>query len=150
MSTLIPAIDGWFTLGAAPALIGRCCRACGTYHFPPTAWWCANPACDGDRLETVELSRRGRVWSYTDARYQPPPPYEPPGGEHHPFAIVAVELERERLVVLGQVASGYGVDDLAVGTQVELVVEPLGGSDDVERMVWKWRPLAATTTGPGS
>jgi hypothetical protein len=40
--------------------------------------------------------------------------------------------------VLGQVASGYGVGDLRVGTRVELVVEPLDPSGS---LVWKWRPV---------
>ncbi|MCU4184208.1 OB-fold domain-containing protein [Acidiferrimicrobium sp. IK] len=140
-SATVPAID-WFTSGATPALLGRRCGACGTYHFPPTAAWCANPACRSDRLETVELARRGTVWSYTDARYQPPPPYQPPSGEHVPFAIAAVRLEREGLIILGQVASGYGVDDLSVGTTVEVVTEVLERVEGVDRTVWKWRPVA--------
>ena len=70
------------------------------------------------------------MWSYTDARYQPPPPYIPRVEPYEPFALAAVELEAEGLVVLGQVADGYGVDDLTVGAPVELVVEPLYTDDD--------------------
>jgi uncharacterized OB-fold protein len=90
-------------------------------------------------METVPLSRRGRVWSYTDAQYQPPAPFVPAHDPFEPFAIAAVELEAERIVVLGQVASGFGVGDLHVGSEVELVVEPL---DPSGALVWKWRPLA--------
>ena len=54
---------------------GKKCPKCGTFAFPPTAQWCPNPACMNDSVETVELSRQATVWSYTDARYQPPPPY---------------------------------------------------------------------------
>ncbi len=60
-----------------PALIGRRCARCGTYQFPPTGEWCPNPACTGESMEAAELSRLGRVWSYTDAQYQPPPPFVP-------------------------------------------------------------------------
>jgi len=28
-----------------------------------------DPRCQGTEFEAVELSRRGKVWSYTDARY---------------------------------------------------------------------------------
>ena len=70
-----PAIDGWFTTGDAPALLGSRCTTCATTYFPPTSGFCRNPACDGDGFEAVELSRRGTVWSYTDAQYQPPAPY---------------------------------------------------------------------------
>jgi uncharacterized protein len=137
-----PAIDGWFTAGDEPALLGTRCQACGTVFFPREEAFCRNPGCAGDAFEEVPLSRRGRVWSYTDARYQPPPPYVPRTEPYEPFALAAVELEAEGLVVLGQVADGYGVGDLAVGAEVELVVEPLYTDDDgVERTTWRWKPL---------
>jgi uncharacterized OB-fold protein len=135
-----PAIEGWFTVGDRPALLGRRCTTCGTYAFPPTVSSCPNPGCAGTDLETVELSRTGRVWSYTDARYQPPPPYVPRSETYEPFGIAAVELAAERLVVLGQVADGYGVADLSLGDEVELVVEPLETIDGVDHFVWRWRP----------
>ena len=133
-----PVIEGWFTTGDEPALIGRRCPACGTYQFPPTGEWCPNPACSSTEMADVELSRRGRVWSYTDAQYKPPAPFVAMTEPFEPFAIAAVELEQERIVILGQVASGYGVGDLQVGSEVEVVVEPLDPSGAV---VWKWRPV---------
>ena len=136
-----PAVEGWFTTGTDPALIGSRCTTCGTVFFPRAADWCRNPACDGTDFEDVELSRRGRVWSYTDAQYQPPPPYLPRDeGEHRPFALAAVELP-EGIVVLGQVADGYGVADLSVGAEVELVVEPLYTDADGEKTIWRWKPV---------
>jgi hypothetical protein len=45
------------------------------------------------------------------------------------------------MVVLGQVADGFGVDDLSVGQEVELVVEPLYAVDDTEYLVYKWKPV---------
>ncbi|HEX6421450.1 MAG TPA: OB-fold domain-containing protein [Acidimicrobiales bacterium] len=140
-----PAVEGWFTTGDAPALLGTRCAQCGTVFFPRETALCRNPGCDGEQLDEVELARRGRVWSYTDARYQPPPPYVPRTDPYQPFALAAVELEGEGIVVLGQVADGYGVDDLAVGAPVELVVEPLYTDEEgVERTVWRWRPVAGT------
>lgn len=140
--TVTPAIDGWFTTGAEPALIGSRCTTCETIFFPRTQGFCRNPVCDGADFEDTELSRRGRVWSYTDARYQPPPPYIPAADPHEPFALAAVELP-ESLVVLGQVAAGYGVADLSVGTEVELVVETLYTDDAGEHTIWRWKPVAA-------
>ena len=141
-ATASPAIEGWFTTEGSPALLGSRCTACGTVFFPREEAFCRNPGCTGEAFDEVPLSRRGRVWSYTDARYQPPPPYVPRTGAYEPFALAAVELEAEGLVVLGQVADGYGVDDLAVGADVELVVEPLYTDDDgVERTTWRWRPV---------
>ena len=60
------------------------------------------PTATSTTFETVELSRRGRIWSYTDARYQPPPPYVA-ADPYVPFCLAAVELAAEKLVVMGQV-----------------------------------------------
>ncbi len=138
--TTTPAIDGWFTTGSAPALLGSRCTRCATVFFPRLEGFCRNPACAGEEFEAVELSRRGSVWSYTDAQYQPPPPYIPPSEQYEPFALAAVELP-EGLVVLGQVAEGYGVADLTVGAEVELVVETLYTDESGERSIWRWKPV---------
>lgn len=142
--TATPVIEGWFTTGAQPALIGSRCTTCRTVFFPRTEGFCANPACGGEAFDEVELSREGRVWSYTDAQYQPPPPYIPAADPYEPFALAAVELP-EGIVVLGQVAQGYGVADLRVGAAVELVVEPMYTDDTGVRTIWRWKPLTTTT-----
>lgn len=135
-----PVVDGWFTTGDAPTLLGARCTACDVTWFPRLSVSCPNPACAGDDVEQVPLSRRGTIWSYTDARYQPPPPYISPSGDYEPFALAAVELP-EGLTVLGQLAQGYGVDDVTVGSQVELVVEPLYVDESGERLIWRWQPV---------
>jgi uncharacterized protein len=135
-----PAIAGWFTTGPEPALIGTRCTACGTVFFP-RAEICRNPRCRGEELEETELSRRGTVWSYTDAQYQPPAPYISRTDPYEPFALAAVRLP-EGLVVIGQVAEGYGVRDLHVGGEVELVVETLYTDDTGDRTIWRWKPVA--------
>ena len=141
--TRTAAVDGWFTMdGDEPALLGQRCTTCGTFFFPRASVCCRNPHCTGTEYTDVPLSRRGKVWSYTDARYQPPPPYVVPAGGHQPFAIAAVELAEEGLVVLGQVVHGVGVDELAVGMEVEVVLDTLFTDDDHEYVVWKWKPVA--------
>ena len=114
-TSAVPAVEGWFTTGDEPRLLGTRCTSCGTVFFPAATGFCRNPACRGRELAPAELSRTGTVWSYTDAQYQPPPPYIPRGEEHAPFAIAAVELAEEQIVILGQVADGFGVDDLVGG-----------------------------------
>ena len=47
----VPAIEGWFTTGEAPALLGSRCTACGSYFFPREEMLCRNPACTGRELE---------------------------------------------------------------------------------------------------
>jgi uncharacterized protein len=144
--TRVPALEGWFTLDeVSPALLGSKCTTCGNYTFPGETQFCRNPACMGTEFDTVELSRQGRIWSYTDACYQPPPPFVPTD-PHVPFCIAAVELEAEKIVVMGQIVGGVSVNDLSVGDPVELVLDTLYTDDEHEYLVWKWRPLGATAT----
>ena len=119
-----PAIDGWFAADdtGVPHLIGAKCPQCGTYVFPPRANNCPNPGCDGDQLEQVPLSRRGTLWSYTENRYAPPPPYPAPD-PFEPFAVAAVELADEGLIVLGKVVDGTLAADLKVGMEMELTTD---------------------------
>jgi uncharacterized OB-fold protein len=135
-----PAIEGWFTIDEEPVLLGNRCTSCGTVFFPKASFFCRNPACDGEEFAETPLSRTGRIWSFTDAQYQPPPPYIPRDGDYTPFALAAVELADEQMVVLGQVADGVGVADLEVGQQVELVVEPLYSEGDTDYLVYRWKP----------
>ncbi len=138
---LAPAIEGWHTMDAKPHLIGTQCTACGTYFFPKQSQYCRNPECDSTDFREVELSRTGRVWSYTNACYKPPEPFvaaEP----FEPYSIAAVQLEKEQMVVLGQVIEGVNCEDLKVGMPVELVLEALHETDDDVKMTWKWKPAA--------
>lgn len=133
---LTPALRGWFTLDVAqPHLLGTRCTTCGTYYFPKQSTFCRNPDCAGETFEEVQLSRTGTLWSFTNAAYAPPEPYivaEP----FQPFGIAAVELEKERMIVLGQLAKGVELSALKAGLAMELVIEPL----DDGKLTWKWRP----------
>jgi len=140
--TRAPAVEGWFTTDEVdPHLLGTRCRACGTYHFPKESFFCRNPGCAGSELEVVPLSSRGLLWSFTDNRYPPPPPYVA-GDPFEPYAIAAVELEREKLVVLGQLVAGIGTDRLEAGMPMQLALEPLYEDDATQYLVWKWRPCS--------
>ena len=112
---------------------------CGTYVFPPRATNCPNPGCAGDELAQVPLSRRGRLWSYTENRYAPPPPYPSPD-PFEPFAVAAVELAEEGLIVLGKVVEGTLAADLTIGMEMELTTMTLYVDDDgIERTTHAWR-----------
>lgn len=138
-----PALEGYLTeSNGQPHLLGSRCTGCGTYYFPQLDSYCRNPACDSTDFESVPLSRSGRLWSYTNAAYQPPAPYIPVKDPYEPFAIAAVELEREGMIVLGQCAEGIAVEDLDVGMAMELVVETLFTDDEGAAVVWKWKPLS--------
>jgi uncharacterized OB-fold protein len=135
-----PAIDGWWEgESGASQLIGARCPQCGSYVFPPRAGTCPNPGCGADTLEPTALSRRGTLWSYTENRYQPPPPY-PQSESFEPFAVAAVQLADEGIIVLGKVVEGTLAADLKVGMEMELTTMPLYVDDaGVTRTVYAWR-----------
>jgi len=137
-----PVLEGFFTTGAEPALLGSRCTGCGTYYFPSQKGFCRNPDCQSSQFEEAQLSRRGKLWSFTNACYQPPEPYCAPD-PFESFAVAAVELEHEKMIVLGQVAEGVGVEDLRAGQDMELILEVI--PDAVEpagKLTWKWKPAA--------
>ncbi|MCZ6830077.1 MAG: Zn-ribbon domain-containing OB-fold protein [Gammaproteobacteria bacterium] len=141
---LAPAIDGWHTMDMhQPHLIGTRCIDCGTYFFPKQSSYCRNPACDSTDFEEVELSRTGTIWSYTNACYKPPEPFVA-ADPFEPYAIAAVQLEQEQMVVLGQVVAGVGVEDLKVGMPMELVLETLYEDEEDTKVTWKWKPRSAS------
>ena len=138
----VPALEGWFTWPSdKPQLIGTKCKSCGDYFFPP-ALICRNPYCDDKtQLEPVQLSRKGKLWSYTINYYKPPMPYRSPD-PFVPYGIACIELAEEKMIVQGLIASDCDFETLKVGMEMELVVEKLYRDDkgnDV--MVWKFKPV---------
>jgi uncharacterized OB-fold protein len=139
----VPAVEGWFTMDSKePHLLGTRCKSCGTYFFPKESFFCKNPNCAGTEFDEVPLSRVGKLWSFTNNCYAAPAPFIAPD-PFVPYAIAAVELAEERMVVLGQMVAGTEVSDLKAGMDVELVLEKLYEDDASQYMVWKWKPLAA-------
>jgi len=138
----VPAIDGWFVADGEAALLGSRCKACRSYFFPKETFFCRNPGCRSSDFEEVPLSSRGRLWSFTNNCYPPPRPYvaaEP----FVPYIVAAVELEREKMVVLGQVVAGVAIEDLKAGMEMQLVIDTLYEDDDAEHLIWKWQPVPA-------
>jgi len=89
----------------------------------------------------VQLSARGRVWSWTTNHYQPPAPYMP-ADPFVPYTVLAVELDEERMVVLGRLAPDCDPATLTSGVEVEVERGVLYEDDENQYMVWQWRPVA--------
>ena len=130
-----PLLPGWHTLDENPHLLGARCKACGTYYFPKQVTFCRNPECSGEAFEEVQLSRTGKLWSWTNACYAPPEPFVA-ADPYEPFAIAAVELSKEMMIVLGPVVRGVGVEKLRAGMTMELALEALTDG----KLTWKWKP----------
>jgi uncharacterized OB-fold protein len=142
MKTRVPAVEGWFTTEAEPALLASRGTETGSYFFPKNLAFSRNPAAPTEELSEVELSRRGRIWSWTTNHYQPPAPYMA-ADPFVPYTVVAVELLEEQMVVLGPLVPDADPATLSVGTEVELTLGTLYEDDDHEYVVWQWKPVAA-------
>lgn len=142
MTTRVPAVEGWFTMGDEPALLASRGVETGSYFFPKNLAFSRNPAAPSEDLTEVELSRRGRVWSWTTNHYQPPSPYVP-ADPFVPYTVLAVELPDEQMVVLGPLVPECDPATLDVGTEVELTLGPLYSDDEHEYVVWQWKPVVA-------
>jgi hypothetical protein len=87
------------------------------------------------------------VWSYTENHYAPPPPYVA-ADPFEPYALAAVELDGDGIVVLGQVAKGVGAADLRVGMEMQLELDVLHRDDEHEYLVYVWAPAAPGVPEP--
>lgn len=120
--------------GSVGTLVGMRCLDCGVYVFGP-AVFCQ--ACSSERLEAVDLSRRGTLYSYTIVRV---PPDGWPGDV--PYALGEVELE-EGPHILAEVV-GIAHDELRVGLEMELALREVAAADSARTLVvYKWAPAGS-------
>ncbi len=118
--------------GAEGVLLGVHCRQCGIYLFGSTTFC---QACTAGDLESVELSRRGTLYSYTVVRV-------PPAGWPGPVPYILGEVELpEGPHVLAEVID-CRESGLKIGIAVELALQAVLDQASAEtRMVYKWRPV---------
>jgi hypothetical protein len=117
--------EPYWTAAAEGRFVIQRCRACGTYHHPPVGL-CV--ACLGSDLAFEPVSGRGRIRSFTVCH----------SGARHPFfesiqpyALALVELrEQADLFVLCNPV-GVANEALAIGQEVEVVLQPLPGGGAV-------------------
>ena len=114
----VPVVEGYFVErpDGTAALVGGKCERCGSYFFPKRFSFCRNPECGEPGLIDVDLSTRGTLWSFTDNRYAPPPPY-PASEPFEPYGVAAVTLE------VGQLAEQF--DERRAVLAVDLEHEPV-------------------------
>jgi len=97
-----------------PYLIGGKCTSCQAVFFPKQS---ICPRCTGQSIEETPLSRKGRLYTYTEV-YQKPPDYDGP----IPYLIGRVLLP-EGVFVLAQLKAGK--EDLKINMDMKLVVESI-------------------------
>ena len=117
--------------GTKGVLLGFRCLDCGTAVFGP-ATFCQD--CTSDKLEPLEFSHHGTLYSYTVVRV---PPAGWPGAV--PYILGQVELP-EGPQVLAEVVD-CAEADLNIGMEVDLAVQRVGSEGaDADKVVYKWRP----------
>ena len=117
-------------------LIGMRCLDCGIYVFGQ-AVFCQ--ACSSPRLEPVDLSRTGTLYSYTIVRV-------PPDGWPGPVPYILGEVELpEGPHVLAEVMD-VAHDDLKVGMAMRLALQEVqSGESGPVFAVYKWAPAEGWT-----
>ena len=118
--------------GEQGTLIGMRCLDCGVCVFGQ-AVFCQ--ACSSARLEAVDLSRTGTLYSYTIVRV---PPDGWPGPV--PYVLGEVEVPEGPHILAEVIDVAHG--DLKIGMDVRLALQEVrsGGETGPALMVYKWAP----------
>ncbi len=134
----VPLIEGLFTWPAEkPQLIGSRCKKCGAMSFPKQAF-CPNPDCEKktENVEVVNLSSRGKIYTWTVQVYPPAAPFKMEPFE--PFPIGMIDLP-EGLRVLGMLTT----DKVDFDTEVEMTTRKLFEDDKNEYITWAFKPVSS-------
>jgi uncharacterized OB-fold protein len=128
-----PVAKGLFTWpNDNPRFIATRCKVCGDTFFPSRDF-CANPDCGSQEVEEIQLSKRGKLYSYTIQYYQPPKPFVSVS-PYVPLGIGLVEFP-EGVRICGQMVDCNPELDLKLNLDVEMVIDAL----DEKVVAWKFR-----------
>ena len=135
----VPIKEGLLTtpLSSAEAvrLAGSKCNSCGEVFFGKRNS-CEN--CSNQSMTPIPFSKRGKLWSFTVIRHQPPAGYKVPG-PFKPFGLGLVELP-EGIRVLSPIDCDPA--RLRVGMELESEVYPLYENEEgSEVMAFKFKPV---------
>ena len=126
-SNAVSVGDGLLTTPLHPIenvrINGSKCKTCGEVmlgHYNS----CAN--CASEVMEQIPLGSRGKVWTYTVIRHQPPGQYRGPTNPFLPFAEGLVELP-EGIRILSVL--DCDIEKVHIGMEVDLVIYELYKND---------------------
>jgi len=108
--------------GSPPYLKGYKCKKCGQIDFPKMT---PCPNCWGEEFEMVPLSRRGKLYSYTDIIIGPP-------GMKAPYILGYIDL-LENIRVFAQLDGEVGT--YKCDEEVELTTGPIRLNRDGEPII---------------
>jgi uncharacterized OB-fold protein len=122
----VPIREGMFTEGPDGSLIGSKCRTCGHILAPLTTTCCY---CRGEDLQEIELSRHGKLYSYTVV-HQPHPKFGAP------YSVGFIELPEGP-----RIFAPLKGKDFRVGMEMELLLEKLWDDNENEIIGPKFKPI---------
>jgi uncharacterized OB-fold protein len=136
----VPVKEGMIKLPTKPdeqpSLLGSRCLSCDEVYFIRRS---RCEQCQSENLEHIELSRNGKLYSYSIMYYPAPPPYKP-ADPFVPYGLGWIELP-EGLAVMSHLTEN-DPNKLRVGMEMELVVEKLEEDEaGNEVMYYKFRPV---------
>lgn len=133
-----PIADGLFTWpGDAPQLIGSRCGVCGETTFPRAN---ACPRCTSTDVAEHLLGTRGRLWTWTVQCFRPKPPFGlDADADFEPYGVGYVELDGETRVETR--LTGVDLEQIEIGMDLELVIEPLWRDGDTEVVTFAFAPV---------
>ncbi len=110
----------------SPTLLGSRCTACGRKAFPHRE---VCPTCGAlDAAETVELSKDGRIYSFTVVRQAPP-------GLETPYVLGYVDLPADEVRVMSRI-EGVTPEDVAIGQSVTLTARRDERAEDEDTVMF--------------
>ncbi|MFT5204593.1 MAG: putative OB-fold protein [Candidatus Aldehydirespiratoraceae bacterium] len=148
MPKQVPVAEGVFTWPSdEPRLIASRCTDCDNHMFPVQT---DCPRCSGSSTEQVELGRTGTLWTWTIQGYPPKsPPYagNDDPATFEPFGVGYVEIDGK--VRVESRLTTADVDELKIGMDLEMVLDPLYINDHGDEVVtFAFAPtLPAQTNG---
>jgi len=129
MKTGVPFREGLFQgSDEKGSLLGARCQQCGQIIFPRREA-CLN--CLGNDLEPIQLSRKGKLYSYTIV-HMPSEHFEPP------YAVGWIELP-EGVKIFSQIR-GWQEHPLEIGMDMTLHFEKLWDEEEKEVIGYVFRP----------
>ena len=116
-------------------LLASKCKKCGELFFPTKQETiCTN--CQHEEFETVNLSRTGKIFTFSVVQVRPPEFYK---GEV-PYALARIELPDG--ILIDSLVADCDFDQLKVGMEMALVIDKLYTNEEgKDVMTYKFGPL---------
>ena len=127
-ATTYPETRPFWEAAADGRLLLKACRGCGRAHWYPRV---VCPFCHSADLEWRESAGKGTIYTYSVMRRV-----------EVPYVLGYVDLS-EGVRIMSQI-SGCDPEEVTIGMELELAVEPFGESEDGTPLVgYRFRPAGA-------